>query len=147
MIIWLKNQQKMKVNLFRVILIAIGFLTSSYSYGQYIIIPEGDTLMIVSENGTITDIGGNYMGKFGSDGTIINGQNLLIGKIDINNGKIYDVTFEETATFINNQLIDWDGTLLAIVSNQAVYNNENILFGSFLSLEPLRAIFLLMYYY
>jgi hypothetical protein len=87
------------------------------------------------------------MGKFESDGTVVNGQNLLIGKIDSDSSKIYDAIFSEVAFFNNNQVLDFENTIQGSIQNQNIYNGENILIGSFSSIVALRAIFLLMYYY
>lgn len=137
----------MRVNFFRVILIGITILTCNVSFSQYIIIPEGDTLMIVSENGTITDISGNYMGKFEQDGSVKNGQDLVIGKIDTSEGKIYNATFDEVASFTNNQVLDFEQNPIASVISNQINDGANNLIGTFHSLDPLQAIFLLIYYF
>jgi hypothetical protein len=139
----------MKVNLFKLLLIALISLlyNQEVCYSQYLILPQGDTLMVVSENGTISDISGNYMGKFESDGKVLNGQDILVGKIDYSNGKIFDVTDSEVASFSNNQLLDWDQNLQASITNSVIYNTESESLGSFISIDPLKALFLLIYYF
>jgi hypothetical protein len=144
-----EKSQKMKANLFKALVFVItSFLfISNDCLSQFIILPEGDTLMVVSENGTISDISGNYMGKFESDGTVLNGQNLLVGKNNPFDGKIFNSLEDEVAFIDGNNVFDYDSTLLASIVDNSIYDAENNLIARFSNLIAIRAVFLMMFYF
>lgn len=125
----------------------IVFLIPFITFSQSLIQASGDTLLTIDENKILWDISQNRMGFIDSDGRVMNSQNIHTGKINVNNGIVFNASEDTVAFFNGTGLYNYDSVLIATVNNQSVYDHENNLIASFSDMVAIQALFLIFFYY
>lgn len=128
------------------VLLFVNAVSNKGIVAQSIINPNGDTIIRVHPNNTITDGHTGYMGKIESNGEVYNWRNILIGRLEYSTNKVYTPFNEEMATLSNNTIIDSEINEQYTIVNSQVFDSENNLIGSFENMGLLEAVYLIIFF-